>query len=286
MTGDPDRMDDPAYDPDGGLAVPAPRDGTGRDSEIAALVGRLTAADDLDSETRGRLLARLARLLADSARRAGAGGLRGGRWLADLLLEVAPHVPVRDAETLRDHHHGLTGEALADNLVRVAVNATTAVGAAGGALAAVEFVAPPLLLTAPAQLAAETLVIAAIEVKLIAELHAVYGVQVPGSGTTRATAFVTAWARQRGVNPLESGTLANALGSAAKTALRKRLLRTFGRSMSTMGPFLTGAAAGAALNRSATKRLAEAIRADLRRHVGVAPRDDVLPGAFPQALPD
>ncbi|REE95333.1 hypothetical protein [Thermomonospora umbrina] len=259
------------HDPDGGLGVPAPRD-PGRETEIAELVGRLSAAEGLDAETRGRLMARLTRLLVDSARRAGTSGLRGGRWLADMLLEVAPHVPVRDAETLRAHHRGLTGEALADGLVRVAANGTTAVGAAGGALAAVEFVAPPLLLTAPAQLAAETLVIAAIEVKLIAELHAVYGVQVQGTGSARATAFVTSWARQRGVNPLESGTLANALGSAAKTALRKRLLRTLGRSMTTMGPFLTGAAAGAALNRAATKRMSEAIRKDLRRHVGVAPR--------------
>jgi hypothetical protein len=193
-------------------------------------------------------------------------------------MEIVPHLPVRDVQTLSAHHHGLTGERLADSLVRVAANGTTAVGAAGGALAAVEFVAPPLLLTAPAQIAAETLVIAAIEVKLIAELHAVYGVDVPGSGATRATAFVTSWAKQRGINPLETGSLTNALGTAAKTALRKRLLRTLGRSMSTMGPFLTGAAAGAALNRAATKRLAEAIRKDLRRHVGPASWHPPLPG--------
>ncbi|MFI0448742.1 hypothetical protein [Actinomadura sp. 6N118] len=234
------------------------------DAEIGELIGKLSNDDDMDRETRGRLFGRLARLLGHSASRAGAAGIARGRWLADLMTAAAPHIPIRDLETLSRHHHGLTGEDLADNVVRVAANGTTAVGAAGGALAAVQFAAPPLLLTAPAQLAAETLVIAAVEVKMIAELHEVYGVRVEGSGTARGAAFLTAWAKRRGINPLETGSFANALGSAAKVALRKRLLRTMGRSLSTMGPFLTGAAAGAALNRTATKRLSEEIRKDLR----------------------
>ncbi|WP_425549511.1 hypothetical protein, partial [Actinomadura miaoliensis] len=244
---------------------------TDSSAEIGTLIGRLSADEDMDGETRGRLLARLTHLLAGSVRRAGAAGLARGRLLADALTAAAPHIPVRDLETLRAHHKGLEGEELADSLVRVACNATTAVGAAGGALAAVEFAAPPLLLTAPAQLAAETLVVAAIEVKLIAELHEVYGLRVQGSGATRAAAFLTAWGRQRGIHPMESGSFTNALGSAAKVALRKRLMRSFGRSMSTLGPFLTGAAAGAALNRAATRRVAEAVRADLRRHTPAQP---------------
>lgn len=241
--------------------------------QIAELVGRLSGDEELDRETRGRLLARLARLMAGRARKAGVKGLAGGRWLADLFADVAPHIPIRDLETLRRHHTGpagesLSGERLADSLVRVAANTTTAVGAAGGALAAVEFAAPPLLLTAPAQVAAEALVVAAVEMKLIAELHEVYGVQVPGTGTARAAAFASGWARQRGINPLEPGSVTYAMGAAAKAALRKRLLRTAGRSFTTMGPFLTGAMAGAALNRTATKRLAESVRKDLRRITG------------------
>nr|WP_245623146.1 hypothetical protein [Spirillospora albida] len=249
--------------------APLPDDPT----EIGELIGRLTGDDDMDRETRGRLLGRLARLLGQSARRAGAAGFAGGRLLADLMVEVAPHIRIRDLETLQAHHGGLTGEALAESIVRVAANGTTAVGAAGGALAAAEFAAPPLLLTAPAQIAAETLVVAAIEVKMIAELHEVYGVTVHGTGTARGAAFLTAWARQRGVNPLE-GSLTSALGSAAKAALRKRLLRVFGRHLTTLGPFLTGAAAGATLNRSATKALASKVRHDLRG-----------PGALPRLVP-
>ena len=247
---------------------PTPGDGS---TELGELIGRLAGDEDMDRETRGRLLGRLARLLGQSARKVGAAGAARGRWLGDLLVEAAPHIPIRDIETLQAHHPGLMGEELADTLVKTAGNGTTAVGAAGGALAAVQFTAPPLLLTAPAQLAAETLVISAIEVKMIAELHEVYGVRVQGTGTARGAAFVTSWARQRGINPLETGSLTSALGTAAKSALRKRMLRTFGRSLGTMGPFLTGAAAGAALNRSATKALAMKVRNDLRESVGHTP---------------
>ncbi|MFD0688956.1 hypothetical protein [Actinomadura fibrosa] len=273
MTGDLEKRDEGVEPAQGGGST-----------EIGELIGRLTGDEDMDRETRGRLLGRLARLLGRRARRVGAAGIGRGRWLADLLVEAAPHIPIRDLETLRRHHHDLSGEALADSVVRVAGNATTAVGAAGGALAAVEFAAPPLLLTAPAQLAAETLVVAAIETKMIAELHEVYGVRVEGSGSARGAAFVTAWARQRGINPLKNESLTNALGSAAKAALRKRMLRTFGRSMSTLGPFLTGAAAGAALNRAATKNLAARVRDDLRGTVGTPPPAP-LPGDRPYIKP-
>jgi hypothetical protein len=233
--------------------------------EMVELVGRLSAEDEMDRETRGRLLGRLARLLAASARRAGAAGVARGRWLADVVTEIAPHVPVRDLKTLSDHHDGLTGEELADSLVRSAQRATTGVGAAGGVLAAVEFAAPPLLLSAPAQIVAETVVVATIEVKLIAELHEIYGVRVPGTGTARGAVFLQSWVQQRGFDPAQPGSVTAALGIAAKTGLRKRLLRSMGRHLTTLGPFLTGAVAGGALNRNATRRLSDKVRADLRR---------------------
>nr|BFE28979.1 hypothetical protein GCM10010200_012300 [Actinomadura rugatobispora] len=231
-----DRGADNEHEGHGDL-LPESADGS---AEIGELIGRLSGGEDMDRETRGRLLGRLARLLGQSARRAGAVGIARGRWLADLMVAAAPHIPVRDVQTLSAHHRGLTGEELADSVVRVATNTTTAVGAAAGTLAAAQFAAPPLLLTTPAQLAAETLVVAAIEVKMIAELHEVYGVRVDGSGATRGAAFVTSWARQRGINPLEAGSFTSALGSAAKSALRKRLLTAFGKNMTMLGPFLTG----------------------------------------------
>ncbi|MBO3748083.1 hypothetical protein J5X84_18580 [Streptosporangiaceae bacterium NEAU-GS5] len=220
---------------------------------------------------RRRLLGRLSTALVSSARKAGASGVGRGRWLADVFIGLAPRLPIRDLATLQEHHYGLTGEQLADDLVRTAAKATMAVGAVGGALAAAEFAAPPLLLSAPAQLVAETLVVAAIEVKLIAELHEVYGIQVPGTGSQRAMAFSMAWSRQRGVNPLTPGTATLALGAAAKTALRNRLMRTLGRHLTTLGPFLTGAVAGGALNRAATRKLAQAVRSDLLRQRALPP---------------
>ncbi|WP_240776826.1 hypothetical protein [Nonomuraea basaltis] len=246
------------------------------DKEVGELVGRLTTPGELEPAERRKLLGRLAQALSAGAKKARASGAGRGRWLADVFLNIAPRIPIRDLHTLSEHHHGLTGEQLADDLVRTAQKATMTVGAIGGALAAAEFAAPPLLLSAPAQLVAETMVVAAIEVKLLAELHEVYGVRVQGTGAQRAVAFTAAWARQRGIDPLAPASVTLALGAATKTALRNRLMRTLGRHLTTLGPFLTGAVAGGALNRMATKKLGEAIRNDLRGKLPPAPRRDEL----------
>ena len=148
-----------------------------------------------------------------------------------------------------------------------AAKATGAVGAAGGALAAVQFTAPPTLLSAPVQLAAETMLIAAIELKLIAELHEVYAVPVTGSGRTRMLAYLQAWTERRGLDPLQPAAWRSSLGHAAKRALRRRLLRRAGRNLSTMGPMLSGAVAGSLVNHRETSRLGEQVRADLRDRV-------------------
>ena len=126
----------------------------------------------------------------------------GGAWLADLLLDTAPRIPFRNLATLQDQHPGLGADDLAEALISGAAKASGSIGAAGGALAAVEFAAPPFLLTAPVQLAAETLLVAAVEVKLIAELHEVYGAAVPGSLPVERMAYVMAWTERRGIDPL------------------------------------------------------------------------------------
>jgi hypothetical protein len=101
--------------------------------------------------------------------------------------------------------------------------------------------------------------------KLIGELHAVYGSPVEGTGTQRAVVLVQAWAQRRGVNPLRvGGSVAAAMGTALRKELRDRLLQRFGRNLSTLGPFLTGAAVGGFLNRRATLALGTEIRKDLQ----------------------
>jgi uncharacterized protein (DUF697 family) len=127
----------------------------------------------------------------------------------------------------------------------------------------VQYAAPPSLLTAPVKVAAETLVIAAIEIKLVAELHEVYGQPVHGSGTERAVAYVQAWASRRGVDPLIPGSVTAVLGQAAKHRLRRRIAGRLGRGLTTMGPFLSGAVAGGWVNHAETRRLAGKVREDL-----------------------
>src|SRR6478735_1131282 len=103
--------------------------------EVADIVGRL-GDDSASKAEKAKQLAALSRLVGTRARRAGASAVASGRMLGDLLLEAAPHIPIRDLETLSEHHHGLTGEALAEALTKNAVRATAGIGAAGGALAA------------------------------------------------------------------------------------------------------------------------------------------------------
>jgi len=210
-------------------------------------------------------MAALTRALAGSARTAGRASVLGGRWLTELMIDTAPRIPLRDLATLRAQHPGLPDEELATVLVGAAAKATGTVGAAGGALAAVQFTAPPTLLTAPVQIAAETLLVSVIEIKLIAELHEVYGAGVPGAPRQRAMAYLLAWTNRRGIDPLDPAGLHLALGGAAKRALRRRLVRRAGRNLSTLGPLMSGAVAGSIVNARETRRLGEEIRADLRR---------------------
>lgn len=235
----------------------------GQFDDVAEAAEEFTADGERDVRGQGTLLGRLVVSVGRNARSMRArGGIAG--VMVGALEGAAPHLKVRDLETLRAHHHGLTGEALADSLVEHASRGSALVGAAGGALATVEYAAPSTLLSAPAQLATETILVAAIEVKLIAELHEVYGVHIPGSGAQRGLVFLQSWGHQRGVSPLQPGSVSAVLGAGARRELRQRLLVRLGRNLTTLGPVLTGAIAGGYLNRRGTKRLSDAIRDDLR----------------------
>jgi uncharacterized protein (DUF697 family) len=235
------------------------------DAGIGATVAALTA-DDLEPAGRRRLLGRL----VGDVRRRGLGQLfrpqAALRWMADVVADVAPHVPVRDRATLRRHYDGLDGDELAERLIRNAARATAGVGAAGGGVASLEWAATPTLLSAPVLLAAETVAVVAIELKLLGELHEVYGRPVTGSAVERATALIQSWSGQRGVNPLVPGVgVATVLGTAARKELQGTLLRRFGRNLTTLGPLLTGAAVASYLNRRATRSLGDKVIKDLRR---------------------
>jgi hypothetical protein len=279
MSGDEDRAD-AALSGDvlaaDGRPVAAAADLPVRD-DLAATIADLTT-DDLPSAERRRLLGRLAGQAGRTGWRLLARPRGALRWIGETVLEVAPHVPVRDLATLQRHYPGLDGEALAERLVRNASRVTAAIGATGGGLSAVEWTAPPTLLTAPVLLSAETVAVVAVELKLIGELHEVYRIPVP-RGPSRAVALVGSWAGRRGITLAKAGRgLGASLGLAARRELADRLLRRFGRNLTTLGPLLTGAAVGAELNRRATRAVGTAVRRDLARR---AIRPTPPPGGFP-----
>jgi hypothetical protein len=183
--------------------------------------------------------------------------------VADRIADLAPRIPVRDRETLQRQFPGLGPEEIADKLVAGAQRGSATVGAGVGAVAMLPV--PP---TMPAELAAEIVGVASVELKLIAELHEIYGRRPPGNTRQRAYAYVGAWASERGIDITSPGTLNAALGGKVKRELRQRLLKRTVRNLPNLAPFMVGAAVGAAMNHRDTKKLAEKIRADLR-----APRD-------------
>jgi len=123
-----------------------------------------------------------------------------------------------------------------------------------------------------------------IELKLIAELHEVYGMRAPGSVAERMTAYVGAWARRSGV-ALAPGGIILAMGSPLRRRLQRRLLARAGRSATSLGPLLTGAMAGATLNRHETRRLGQDIRNDLRQRSSAAAHWPVAPAPALVRLP-
>ena len=156
--------------------------------------------------------------------------------------------------------HKIAAVEAANELTTRAAHAAAAAGGAAGVWAAL-----PTLPAFPAEIAAETLVVVGIEIKLIAELHEAYGSPAPGNRAERMSAYVAAWAHRRGVSMIPGGVIF-AAGSPLTRLLRRRLAARAGRSAFSLGPLLTGAAVGAVLNGRETRRLGQAIRRDLRRH--------------------
>ena len=225
-----------------------------------------TNADDQSPVDKGALVR--------SARAAGAKAVASGRWLADAVIDFAPRIPVRDLLTLSAHHGGLIGNELAHELVRNASRAAAGIGALSGAVMSAEEFVPPAWVALPFEVAVETALVAAIELKLVAELHEVYGRPVRGTATERTTALVKAWAERRGITPstlTRRGGLTDALGRSARNELtrlvRRRLMARFGRNLTSLAPLFVGAVAGAEVNRRATKSLGEAVAKDLSTHV-------------------
>lgn len=194
-------------------------------------------------------------------RRSGQSAKAGLGHLADRIIEIAPRIPVRDLATLRKQFPGLTPEQLADKLITGAANATSTVGAGIGAVAMLPV--PPAM---PAEMAAEMTGVAAIELKLIAELHEVYGRRPAGNLKERATAYLSSWTDERGIEVTKPMSINTALGGHMKRELRQQIMKRMVRNLPNLMPFMVGAAVGAFMNRRDTRKVAERIRKDLRAH--------------------
>lgn len=237
----------------------------------------LGTAGQAESPTGARRLATVTRGVVKGGVRAGADLVRRGQGagtklarskegarsalarIADVLIDNAPRIPVRDLEKLRKQFPGLSPEQLADKLVAGAANASSTVGAGIGAAAMMPV--PPAM---PTELAAEVVGVAAIELKLIAELHEVYGVRVPGNLKDRSAAYLNAWSQERGIQVTKPSTFSASMGGQLRRQLRQQIMKRMVRNLPNLMPFMVGAAVGAVMNRRDTRKLADRVRADLR----------------------
>src|SRR3984957_792440 len=215
------------------------------------------------ADTAARRSAATARRGADRARRgassAGRGVGSGMNWLTAQVVAMGPRLRFRDQATLRAQFPGQSDDEIAQRLIDRAARAAATVGGATGAWAAL-----PTLPAFPAEVAAETLAVVGIEVKLVGELHEVYGMAAQGSGTQRARAYLGSWAARRGVYQVDEGLLLIA-GSPLARQLARRLAWRVRRSAFSLAPLFTGAVAGAMINRRETRRLGYQIRDELRQ---------------------
>jgi len=246
----------------------------------AAEVATDVSETDQPAERR-RLVSAFTKAATSGARAATSGARAAGRgtravqrrasdgtgWLADQVVAMAPRLRVRDQAALRAQFPGKSPDEIADALIERAARAAAAAGGGAGMVATL-----PVLPAFPAEIVAETLLLVGIELKLVAELHEVYGSPAPGRFPERMSAYIASWAHRRGVFMIEGG-LIFAAGSPLARLLRRRLAVRAGRSAFSLGPMLTGAAAGALFNRRETRKLGREIQRDLRRRGIGAPHD-------------
>ncbi len=133
---------------------------------------------------------------------AGRGVTSGVNWLTGQVVAMGPRLRIRDQATLRAQFPGRSDDEIAGLLVDRAARATAAVGGATGAWATL-----PVVPAFPAEVAAETLAVVGIEIKLVAELHEIYGMPAVGSPADRARAYIGSWASRRGVYRVDGGLL-------------------------------------------------------------------------------
>src|ERR1700722_3100893 len=156
---------------------------------------RLVAAFSRAVRSGARAPGRATRAARRQVATVGRGAGSGTSWLAGQVTAMAPRLRVRDQAALRRQYPGRSADQIAGPLLARAAPAPAAAGGAAGVSAAL-----PTLPAFPVEVAAETLVVVGIEIKLIAELHEAYGTPAPGKTPERMSAYVAAWAHRSGVS--------------------------------------------------------------------------------------
>lgn len=241
--------------------------GTGSAGERTADEPRLSAAAlrDLAGAVTGAVAAWRSRRNSPAAEGGGERlGASPGAVLGELLSAAVPRLPIRDRARLRQAYPGVTDDEIAEALVARSARLTAGIGAATGGLSAVQWFATPSLVALPVELGVETVLVAAVEVVLLGELHELYGHPAQGDGRARAGAYLSSWSSQRAIDDAAGPGLVSVLGSAGLHALRRRLTRRVARSVPSAAPFFLGAALGGRGNRKATESLARRVLTDLR----------------------
>jgi uncharacterized protein (DUF697 family) len=247
---------------------PEPRDVAPGPSPDAELIE--TLAETEGHRERGATLRRLMRSGRNAAKGAAGLGPQSLDALTARVMALASNLRIRDGAQLRARYPDLDTEGLARLLIVNAARNSAAVGVATGASAAL-----PIPVTWPVELVTEAAAVIGIELKLVAELYEVYGIDPGRSRAERAMTYLNAWTQRRGVLADATGTMsaAGAVGAITGTAaawslLRKRVQRRVaartGRGVVSLAPLLGGAALGAVVNRFEARRLGEAVQRDLR----------------------
>lgn len=242
-----------------------PSDNDALQNEVADLIARLVSRD-VDK----RDVKRLATLLRQYLKVGRKGVTFNGKGLADLLIYIAPRLPVRSLDTLHKSYGGVTGGTLAGQVIKSSSRSSAAVGGITGALATAGQFAPPLWLTLPAEIIAETLLVTAIEMRMIAELHEVYGLPLVGTQEERGAAIIEAWSSRRGVdmkkltkNGRSELTRDGGVTKGLARVVKRKLMMRATRNLGTLAPLFIGAAIGAETNRRSTRDIGNAIIDDL-----------------------
>ncbi|CCG04163.1 hypothetical protein [Blastococcus saxobsidens] len=235
--------------------------GSGLRDVVGAVAGAVAGAFGSGSGADGAPGARP----ADTGRTGVGEDRKPGALLGDLLAAAVPRLPIRDGTRIRAAHPGATDAEIAEALVQRAARVTSGIGAATGGLSAAHWFAPASLLAVPLELGAETVLVAAVEVVLIGELHELHGRPACGDVAERAQAYLRSWSDQRAVVGTPGADLGSLLGTAGLRALRRRMTRRLAGAVPSVASVLVGAALSSRGNRRATESLARRILADLRR---------------------